>query len=177
MAALTGKGRTNPGAAKYTLTDAMKAKGGAFVTLRNHGRLRGCIGTIIARGPLVDSVVENAVHAATRDWRFRANPVTAGEMKDITVEISVLSPPRLVDGPDKIELGKHGVILTRGTRRSVYLPQVATETGWDLETFLSHLSEKANLPADAWRRHGTRIEVFTAEVFGEPEADHAAKSK
>ena len=175
-AALTGKKPINPRLPKYTLTDVMKADGGAFVTLRNQGRLRGCIGTIIARGPLVDSVVENAVHAATRDWRFRANPVTAGEMKDITVEISVLSPPRLVDGPDKIELGKHGVILTRGTRRSVYLPQVATETRWDLETFLSHLSQKANLPADAWRRHGTRLEVFTAEVFGEPEAAHAAKS-
>ncbi len=175
MRALAGQSQLNPRLPQYTLTDRLQARGAAFVTLKNHGRLRGCIGSLIAQGPLVDSVVSNAVNAATTDYRFRDNPVTAKEMKDVTIDISVLSPPRLIEDPKEIVLGKHGVILTRGRRRSVYLPQVATETGWDLETFLSRLSLKANLPADAWRRHGTRLEVFTAEVFGEPEKPHASK--
>ena len=78
-------------------------------------------------------------------------------------------------GTLEIVLGKHGVILSRGTRRSVYLPQVATDTGWDLATFLSNLSRKAGLPMDAWRQPATRFDVFTAEVFGEPEKSHAAQ--
>ncbi|MBN1342712.1 MAG: AmmeMemoRadiSam system protein B [Phycisphaerae bacterium] len=173
--ALDGKPRLDPRLPKYALTKNMEQTAGAFVTLKNHGRLRGCIGTIVGRGPLVDCVVDNAVNAATRDYRFAGDPVKLPEMKDITVEISVMSPLKPIDDPKQIVLGKHGVILTRGLRRSVYLPQVATETGWDLETFLSRLSMKAGLPADAWRQPGTRLEVFTAEVFGEPEVSHASK--
>jgi len=173
--ALADKRRINPRLPKYNLTDRMQQKGAAFVTLKNHGRLRGCIGRFVAQGPLVDCVVDNAINAATRDYRFATNPVTAGEMKDITVEISILSPIRRIKGADQIVLGKHGVILSRGMKRSVYLPQVATETGWDLETFLSRLSRKAGLPPEAWKQQGTRLEVFTAEVFGEPEKSHASK--
>ncbi len=174
-AALAGKGRLDVSSGKYKITDRMRGSGGAFVTLKNHGRLRGCIGTIIATGPLVDSVVENAINAATRDYRFASNPVKIDEMAEITVDISVLSPLRRVKGPSDIVLGKHGVLLSRGARRSVYLPQVATDTGWDLATFLSNLSRKAGLPMDAWRQPTTRFDVFTAEVFGEPEKSHAAQ--
>ncbi len=172
---LQGKGRLNPRLPKYTITDAMERKCGSFVTLRNKGQLRGCIGNIMPRGALVDSVVDNAINAATRDYRFASNPVTAGEMKDISIEISALSPLRPVASASDIVMGTHGVVLTRGMRRAVFLPQVATETGWDRETFLSRLSMKAGLAPDAWKKDGTRFDVFTAEVFGEHEVGHGSK--
>jgi AmmeMemoRadiSam system protein A len=152
----------------------MQRKAGAFVTLKNGEHLRGCIGYIVAKGSLVDAVVDNAINAATRDFRFADNPVTAKEMAKIRIEISVMSPLRPVKGPSEIVLGKHGVVLTRGMHRSVFLPQVATETKWDLDTFLSRLSLKAGLSADAWKQSGTQFEVFTAEVFGEPEQSNGA---
>jgi uncharacterized protein (TIGR00296 family) len=108
--------------------------------------------------------------AATEDSRFVHDPVTLREMKDdIQVEASVLSPFTRTDDPAAIRLGVHGVSLVwDGVRRSVYLPQVATETGWDLETFLSRLCEKGGLPLDAWRdRARMRFDLFTAEVFHE----------
>ncbi len=173
-AALENKGRIDPRSPKYTLSEAMQRKAGAFVTLKNGEHLRGCIGYIVAKGSLVDAVVDNAINAATRDFRFADNPVTAKEMAKIRIEISVMSPLRPVKGPSEIVLGKHGVVLTRGVHRSVFLPQVATETKWDLETFLSRLSLKAGLSADAWKQSGTQFEVFTAEVFGEPEQSNGA---
>ena len=83
----------------------------------------------------------------------------------------MLSPMKQVAGPDAIVLGTHGVLLTKGGRSAVFLPQVATETGWDKGTFLSHLAQKAGLPADAWRQ-GATFQVFTAQVFGEEEPRH-----
>lgn len=172
---LQGKGRINPRLPKYAITEALECKCGAFVTLRNGGKLRGCIGNIISRGALVDSVVDNAINAATRDYRFKSNPVTAEEMKDISIEVSALSPLRQVGSASDIVLGTHGVVLTRGMRRAVFLPQVATETGWDRETFLSRLCMKAGLAPDAWKKDGTRFDVFTAEVFGEHEVGHGSE--
>jgi AmmeMemoRadiSam system protein A len=174
-AALERNKPIDPRSPKYQLTEAMQKKAGAFVTLKNRGELRGCIGYIEARGPLVDAVVDNAINASTQDYRFADRPVTAKEMPEITIEISVMSPLQRVNGPSEIVLGKHGVVLTRGMRRSVFLPQVATETGWTLEMFLSRLSAKAGLSPDAWKQDGTRFEVFTAEVFGEPERSHGSK--
>ena len=145
---------------------------GVFVTLNNlgekakrQGRLRGCIGVMEAREPLVDAVVHAAVSAAN-DPRFPQ--LERGELSTIGVEISVLSPMRQIPDYKSIELGTHGVVISKAGRRAVFLPQVATETGWDLPTFLSHLSTKAGLPSDAWRS-GTTFEVFTAQVFGERE--------
>ncbi len=166
-AALEKKGRLDPRSSKYELTEAMQRQAGAFVTLRNRGELRGCIGSIEAQGSLVDSVVDNAINAATRDYRFAEKPVTTREMPDITVEISVLSPLQRIQSPQEIVLGKHGVILSRGMNRAVFLPQVATETGWNLEAFLSHLSQKAGISADAWQKPGTRFQVFTVEAFSD----------
>jgi AmmeMemoRadiSam system protein A len=139
---------------------------GAFVTLTKHGQLRGCIGNIIGRGPLFKTVHDMAVSAASEDPRF--HPVTADELKDIEVEVSVLSKPRPARA-DEIVLGKHGVIVSRGFfNRGVFLPQVATETGWSKEKFLSELcSQKAGLPSDCWKDPATTLEIFTAEVFGE----------
>ncbi len=143
---------------------------GAFVTLMKQGHLRGCIGNIIGQGPLFRTVRSMAIAAASEDPRF--NPVTEDELKDIDVEISVLSRPRTVLNADEIVLGKHGVIVSRGYfNRGVFLPQVATETGWSKEMFLSELcSQKAGLPRDCWKDPATTLEVFTAEVFGEKEA-------
>ncbi|MBF0122137.1 MAG: AmmeMemoRadiSam system protein B [Candidatus Omnitrophica bacterium] len=140
---------------------------GAFVTLQKKGQLRGCIGNIFGSGPLFQTIRSMAIAAASEDPRF--NSVTADELKDIDVEISVLSKPRVAKSADEIILGEHGVIVSRGHfNRGVFLPQVATETGWSKGRFLSELcSQKAGLPSDCWKTPGTTLEIFTANVFGE----------
>jgi len=150
-------------------TDSLLLKEmGAFVTLNEHGQLRGCIGNIIGQQPLYLTVRDMAVEAALRDPRF--SPVALNELKNIEIEISVLSPMEKVDSADKVQLGKHGVLIKQGFRSGVFLPQVATETGWTKEEFLSNLcSHKAGLSADAWKDKTTEIYIFSAEVFSEKE--------
>jgi AmmeMemoRadiSam system protein B/AmmeMemoRadiSam system protein A len=139
---------------------------GAFVTLKKKGALRGCIGHIQPIEPLGRAVRDLAIASASEDPRF--SPVQAGELKNIDIEISVLSPIRKVKDASEIELGKHGVIVKRGGQSGVFLPQVAEETGWTKEQFLDELcTQKAGLPADAWKDPGTSLFVFTAQVFGE----------
>lgn len=141
---------------------------GAFVTLHKHGNLRGCIGNIVGRGPFYLTVRDMAVEAATGDPRFQ--PVTLEEMDEIDIEISVLSPMQKIKDPEKIEMGKHGVLVRRGFTSGVYLPQVATEAGWNREQFMNSLcGRKAGMPPDAWKKGGCDIFIFTAEVFGEKE--------
>ena len=145
---------------------ALNREMGAFVTLHEHGALRGCIGNMIGRGPFYLTVRDMAVEAATRDPRFR--PVGPDEMKGIDIEISALSPLEKIDDPDKIVMGKHGVIVKQGFLSGVYLPQVATETGWDREQFMDSLcGQKAGMSSDAWKKGTCDIYIFTAEVFGE----------
>ncbi|MCD6352012.1 MAG: AmmeMemoRadiSam system protein B [Armatimonadetes bacterium] len=138
-----------------------------FVTLKKHGRLRGCIGTLEPVAPLGEAVVESAISAATRDPRFmRVGP---DEVDDLEIEVSVLSPLRPVKSPDEIVLGKHGIVVRQGLRSGVFLPEVAPEQGWDLETTLTILcTEKAGLPGDAWK-HGAELLVFTTQSFDEKE--------
>ncbi len=139
---------------------------GAFVTIHKEGRLRGCIGNIRGRQPLYLTVRDMAIEAATADPRF--TPVTADELKDIDIEISVLSMPERVENVDEIKMGVHGVIVKRGNSGGVFLPQVATETGWTREEFLSNLcAHKAGLSPDAWKDKDTDLYSFTAQVFGE----------
>jgi AmmeMemoRadiSam system protein B/AmmeMemoRadiSam system protein A len=169
-AALAGREPNFP--APEDIPKACKAPQGAFVTLKRGGEeLRGCLGSYNLDGSLpLFEIVANMAVAATRDSRFVRNPVTLAELKnDIRVEISVLSPFERVKDPQTIRLGVHGVSLVwNGRRGSVYLPQVATETGWDLETFLSRLCRKGGLPADAWRdKNRMQFDLFTAEVFHE----------
>jgi len=141
---------------------------GAFVTLHKAGRLRGCIGNIVGRGPFYLTVRDMAVEAATRDPRFPA--VTLDETGEIDVEISALSPLKKVEDPEKIIMGKHGVVVKKGFTSGVYLPQVATETGWNREEFMSSLcAQKAGINPDAWKKGGCDMYTFTAEVFGEKE--------
>jgi len=167
---LTHQGQLADWFAAHQVTGNLAAFSGVFVTVNNkglkarkEGKLRGCIGSMEPRQALVDAVIDSAVSAA-HDPRFPE--LEASELEQVAVEVSVLSPMRPVSGSGDIVLGKHGVLLTKSGRRAVFLPQVATETGWDLATFLSALSQKAGLSPDAWRS-GARFEVFTAQVFGE----------
>jgi AmmeMemoRadiSam system protein A len=147
--------------------ESLRASCGAFVTLRKAGNLRGCIGHIEASAPLYQTVRECAVAAASRDPRF--DPVAPQELPDLRIEISVLSPFTDVRA-EEVEVGRHGLFISRGWRRGLLLPQVATQWHWDREQFLEETCLKAGLAPDAWRR-GARIQAFTAQVFGEPEDD------
>lgn len=139
---------------------------GAFVTLRNKGQLRGCIGEFEPKEPLYQVIQKMAVEAATNDPRF--NSVIASELKDITIEISVMTPKKRVANWREIKLGKHGVVVQKGLRAGTFLPQVATETGWNLEEFLSHLcSDKAGLSTDCYKDPSTTLYTFEAQVFEE----------
>lgn len=146
---------------------ALTAVQGAFVTLHTaDGDLRGCIGHIEGHLPLIETVAQMAVAAATQDPRFPR--VRCEEVPELHVEISAMSPIRELGDVAEIEVGRHGLIVSRGYQRGLLLPQVATEYGWRREEFLAHTCQKAGLPSDAWRDKHTLIECFEAEVFGEP---------
>jgi hypothetical protein len=145
-------------------TEALRTPCGAFVTLLEGKRLRGCIGHIEALRPLYLTVRDCARAAALDDPRF--DPVRPAELPSLQLEISILSP--LVDvAPQQVEVGRHGLLISRAGRRGLLLPQVAVEWNWDREQFLEETCLKAGLPPDAWQ-HGARIQAFTAEVLKEP---------
>ncbi|MDP8262607.1 MAG: AmmeMemoRadiSam system protein A [Candidatus Ancaeobacter aquaticus] len=139
-------------------------KRGVFVTLTINHNLRGCIGYIEPIKPLYTGVIENAVNASSRDWRFP--PVSESELDKINVEISVLTVPEKIKSVDEIEIGKHGVIIEKGLNKGVFLPQVAPEQGWDVKETLENLCHKAGLPTDAWSK-GADLYIFSADVFSE----------
>lgn len=140
-------------------------RSGVFVTLNRHGQLRGCIGSIKPVAPLNRSVVEMTVAAASRDTRFR--PVADNEIKDISIEISVLSPLKPIKTPNEIEVGRHGLYIMKDGYSGLLLPQVATHYKWNREEFLRNTCSKAGLPEDAWKDKGARIFIFSAQVFSE----------
>jgi len=145
----------------------LNAPCGCFVTLKNRGRLRGCIGQFISDSPLIELVAEMAKTSATGDPRFFADPITADELEKLDVEISVLSPLKQTDDPLSLKLGVDGIYIKKGRASGCFLPQVATETGWSKEEFLSYCcSHKAGLAADAWQDPDTEVYLFTAKVFG-----------
>jgi len=145
--------------------EELRRLAGAFVTLRKHGDLRGCIGSIRAMEPLYRAVATSAVSAAFRDPRFF--PVRKDEMALLELEISVMGPIELVSDVSQIEIGRDGLIISSGRFAGLLLPQVASDYGWDRETFLDQTCLKAGLPPESWRLADTRIEKFAAEVFGE----------
>ncbi len=156
----------SPALSEGDYDEALRRPAGAFVTLRTRrGDLRGCIGSIWAVEPLFKAVASSAVSAAFRDPRFF--PVLAEEMPKLDLEISVMGPIEPVRDILEIEIGRDGLIISRGRFAGLLLPQVATEYGWDRETFLDQACVKAGLPAGSWRSEDTRIEKFAAEVFGE----------
>jgi AmmeMemoRadiSam system protein A len=148
-------------------TPALSTPCGAFVTLKSGDALRGCIGRISASQPLLDTVMEVAVSSAFEDPRF--SPMRPERWHGVRIEISALSPFARIGDPSLVRVGVHGVLIRQGPRSGLLLPQVAPEQGWDRETFLTHACYKAGLPGNAWKQPETRIEVFTAVVFGEEE--------
>jgi AmmeMemoRadiSam system protein A len=140
-------------------------KCGAFVTLHKNNRLRGCIGYVKAIKPLIATVVEMAEAAAMRDPRF--SPVTGDEVSELDIEISVLSPLRAIENIEEIVVGIHGILVEKEFHSGLLLPQVATEYGWDRQTFLENTCRKAGLPVDAWKEKDTNLSIFAAQVFGE----------
>ncbi|HUO59966.1 MAG TPA: AmmeMemoRadiSam system protein A [Candidatus Acidoferrales bacterium] len=145
------------------LPEHLRQPRGAFCTLHLQGKLRGCIGYVEPLFPLWQTVMRTAIAAATEDPRFA--PLTMAELPHIQIELSVMSPLRPISHQE-IEVGVHGLMISQGGRRGLLLPQVATEWGFDRETFLTETCHKAGLRRDAWQ-HGATIEAFTAEVFGE----------
>ena len=158
-----GKG---PAPSLETDDPALTTPSGAFVTLKIEGQLRGCIGHIEAVQPLIETVNDMARAAALEDPRFQ--PVTGDDEPRIHIEISAMSPIEPVDDLERIEVGRHGLVVEQGALRGLLLPQVAPEWGWDREEFLRHTCMKAGLPADAYE-HGAKVFWFEAEVFGEEE--------
>jgi hypothetical protein len=145
----------------------LESKRGVFVTLKEGGVLRGCIGYITGVKPLFLATRDAAISAALEDPRFP--PVTKEELPHIEIEISVLSPLKRVKSIEEIEVGKHGILIKKGFFQGLLLPQVATENNWDRMTFLAHTCMKAGLPPDCWKDPDTEIYVFTAEIFEERE--------
>jgi hypothetical protein len=151
-----------------SLTEALRSPAGAFVTLKKSGNLRGCIGHFEADNPLYKIVQKMAVASATKDYRF--DRVSATEMNQIDIEISVLTPMQKVSDVNKIRLGTDGIYIKKGSRSGTFLPQVATDTGWNLEEFLGHCArDKAGIGWDGWKEPDTEIFVYQAFVFGEEE--------
>jgi AmmeMemoRadiSam system protein A len=142
----------------------LKETRGAFVTLNVDGDLRGCVGYPLPVKPLDETIIEMAVAAASQDTRFE--PLRPQEMARLKIDISVLGLPEPISDPAEVEVGRHGIIVSKGFRRGLLLPQVPGEYGWDRETYLRHGCLKAGLPPDEWKK-GAKIEVFTAQVFSE----------
>lgn len=159
--------------ASYSLTPTLLEKHGAFVTLRNQGELRGCIGYTASRVSLAEAVRDNAINAATQDFRF--SPVTADELDSLSVEVSALTPGDTPGTPFKsvkdvseIEIGRDGLYIEIPPNRGgLLLPQVPVEHGWDIDTFLAATCRKAGYPEDAWRDPRAQLYRFSAQVFSD----------
>ncbi len=147
----------------------LKVKRGAFVTLRKHGELRGCIGNMSEDRPLCTAVGAMALQAAFKDGRF--NPLSKEELSQVEIEISVLTPFAPVKNADEIVLGRDGVVIRKGNRQAVFLPQVATETGWSKQVFLDQLCYKAGLQAGDWK--DAQLFTFQADVFSESQFERS----
>jgi AmmeMemoRadiSam system protein A len=140
----------------------LQANGATFVTINRHHQLRGCIGNIQPNMPLARSVVRNAVAAATQDPRFP--PLRPGELGDIEVEVTVLSPLEQLDDVKDIRIGTHGLFIVKDGRSGIFLPQVPVEQGWDVPTYLEQICAKAGLPGNAWKDKDAKLSVFTADI-------------
>jgi AmmeMemoRadiSam system protein A len=159
------RGRPDAFVETFRPTPPLVEPGAAFVTLREHGELRGCIGLLRFEMPLWINVREAAAAAALDDPRFY--PVQERELGDLDLEVSVLEPPVDISDASHFVAGRHGIVVERGSRRALLLPQVAGEMGWGSEQMLDAVCHKAGLPGDAWRDRGTRLSIFEASYFDE----------
>lgn len=148
---------------KYTITQKLKEKSATFVTFKNKGELRGCIGCLDAYEPMYMSVHTSARNAA-QDSRFWMNPITYKEIPEIEIHVSLLSPRKHIDSIDEFKIGEHGICMTKGGASAVFLPEVAVEQKWTKEETLSYLSMKAGLDRNAWRS-GAEFKVFWSVVI------------
>lgn len=160
------------GRLKPDISGPFKEKRGVFVSLHKHGDLRGCIGHPYPDMPLGEAIVDSAICAATGDPRFY--PVKIEELKELEIEVTVLTPIEEIiakpkDLAKEIVVGKHGLIVKKGMRSGLLLPQVPVEQGWDVEEFLTHTCMKAGLPPDAWWDEDVRIFKFEGQIFSEGE--------
>ncbi len=146
-----------------THADALCRKTGAFVSLHRRGMLRGCIGYVEAVMPLAQAVQDMALSAAFQDPRF--DPLTVEELKDLDIEISVLTPFEKITDPERIEVGLHGLMIRKGAMSGLLLPQVPVQFGWDRQAFLSQTCQKAGLGPDAWQDSDAELFVFSADIF------------
>jgi AmmeMemoRadiSam system protein A len=156
----------------HEFSGAALERAGVFVTLRNQGALRGCIGQVEPCESLVETTVKCTAAAALHDPRF--SPVDASELPDLSIEINVLSRPFDIR-PEEIEIGRHGLLVSSLFARGLLLPEVAVDWNWNAERFLDETCRKAGLPEGAWRR-GARIQAFTTQVFAEPGFHAAVRS-
>ncbi len=155
------QGRPAPEAPSFDWPET--APRGVFVTLRDHGRLRGCIGTLAPVIPL-PQIVHQMAMAAVNDPRFQDHPLTPEQLDDLEIELSILSPLMRTRDPLSLDVGRHGIYVKTKTHSGCFLPQVAVEAGWDAATFLSKCCEtKARMVADAWRKSDTEVYLFTTE--------------
>lgn len=144
-------------------TDTLNEKRGVFVSLHKHGQLRGCIGYVHGVKPLAEAINDMAIAAAFNDPRFPT--LKESELEDLAIEISVLTPMEKINDIKQIEVGKHGLMIIKGSHSGLLLPQVAIQYNWDRQTFLSETCHKAGLTADAWKDKDTEIYIFSAEIF------------
>ncbi|MBN1942107.1 MAG: AmmeMemoRadiSam system protein A [Phycisphaerae bacterium] len=159
----TVKGEPLPCAAGYS--GILAEKRGCFVTITNQGRLRGCIGTFHPQAPLGRTILEMGQSAA-HDPRFILDPITPKELPELTIEVSILSPLEKTNAPEKLQVGVHGIYVICRGRGGCFLPEVATDQGWDAVEFLNYCcAHKAGLPADAWRNPNAEVYLFTSEKF------------
>ena len=138
---------------------------GCFVTIKQKGHLRGCIGNFQSQQPLFKEVATMAVAAASQDPRFP--PMNKNDLDNFNLEITILSPLEKIDNTDQIEVGTHGIYIIKGFNRGVLLPQVATEYGWDKETFLRQTCVKAGLPENSWQQPDAEIYIFSGQIIHE----------
>ncbi len=154
-------GESLPGIPEHS--EALRRKTGAFVSLHRRGMLRGCVGYVEAVMPLAQAVQDMALSAAFQDPRFE--PLTVEELKDLDIEISVLTPFEKITDPERIQVGCHGLMIRKGDRSGLLLPQVPVQFGWDRPTFLSQTCQKAGLEPDAWEDPETELFIFSADIF------------
>ena len=143
-------------------------KRAVFVTLRNrdHGDLRGCLGQSKPRYPLIEAVAKTVISSAVDDTRFPS--LTLDELPDLLIEINVLS--HLAHSkPENVKIGKHGLMINKGSKGALFLPEVAVSNGWDLHTFLEELCRKADLPEGSWHDREAELYVFESETWSENE--------
>lgn len=142
--------------------------GGLFVTFWARNRLRGCVGSFVSTNDL-PATLQNVTRSSLVDSRFATNPITADELPELTIEISILTSPQPTDDPRSLEPGKHGILIRQGVKSGCFLPKVAAERGWSAEEFLSKCcTMKVGLSADGWRHPDTEVLLFTADVITEP---------